>query len=103
MTQMTFGAAIQAAKEGMNIARSGWNGKNMMVWIKKGSIPNRVPFDEATVETVGGVPKDLFEFSGPETTVRLPCFCMKTADGATLEGWLASQTDMLAEDWTAFE
>lgn len=29
----------------------------------------------------------------------LPCITMKTADNAILMGWLASQTDMLAEDW----
>ena len=29
----------------------------------------------------------------------LPCITMKTADGSILMGWLASQTDMLAEDW----
>lgn len=37
------------------------------------------------------------EENGP--TDVLPCFTMKTATGEILMGWLASQTDMLAEDW----
>lgn len=35
---------------------------------------------------------------GGKATV-LPCITMKTAGGEILPGWLASQTDMLAEDW----
>ena len=33
----------------------------------------------------------------------LPCILMKTADNCILMGWLASQTDMLAEDWLIVE
>lgn len=33
------------------------------------------------------------------SAVVLPCIIMKTATGEILMGWLASQTDMLAEDW----
>lgn len=29
----------------------------------------------------------------------MPYITMKTADGSILMGWLASQTDMLSEDW----
>lgn len=33
----------------------------------------------------------------------LGTICMKTADNKILTGWLASQTDMLSEDWTVVE
>ena len=29
--------------------------------------------------------------------------CMKAADGTIVNGWLASQTDMLSDDWMIFE
>jgi hypothetical protein len=29
--------------------------------------------------------------------------CMKAADGTIVNGWLASQTDMLSDDWQIFE
>ncbi|WP_262482542.1 DUF2829 domain-containing protein [Bacteroides neonati] len=29
--------------------------------------------------------------------------CMKAADGTIVNGWLASQSDMLANDWMIFE
>jgi hypothetical protein len=31
------------------------------------------------------------------------CLCMKAAGGTIVNGWLASQTDMLSEDWMIFE
>lgn len=37
------------------------------------------------------------------TTEGLPTICMKTADNKVLTGWLASQTDMLSEDWVVNE
>lgn len=40
--------------------------------------------------------------SGGKATV-LPSITMKTATGEILMGWLASQTDMLAEDWQIVE
>ena len=37
------------------------------------------------------------------SAVVLPCITMKTATGEILMGWLASQTDMLAEDWSVVQ
>lgn len=68
---MDFGSAIKALKLGNTVARSGWNGKNM--WLK------------------------LMEPSA-DSDMTLPYICMFTAQG-DLVPWLASQTDMLAEDW----
>lgn len=72
---MTFGEAIEALKEGKFAARNGWNGKAM--WLR------------------------LQEPDG-DSKMTLPYIYMSTADKEIVP-WLASQTDILAEDWFAFE
>lgn len=71
MTQFSFSRAIELLKEGGRVARTGWNGKGM--WLEL-----QVP-DEHSKMT-------------------LPYIYMKTADDNVVP-WLASQTDILAEDW----
>jgi hypothetical protein len=85
---MSFGMAIEAAKKGMRIARKGWNGKGMYVFLADG-------MDFHTYA-------DLSEFEEIGVKV-LDCLCMRTADGSICPGWLASQTDMLADDWTVLD
>lgn len=89
---LTFGEAIQALKKGKKIARQGWNGKGMFLFLlPAGKIPKSVIHDGALASVVDKVEGDHFEALG---SIR-----MWTADGKVLTGWLASQTDMLAEDW----
>ena len=76
---MNFGQAIEALKKGEKVARKGWNGKGM--WLRL-IIPEKSDID-----------------MGLEN---LPYIEMKTADNK-LVPWLASQTDMLSEDWTIVE
>ena len=54
-------------------------------------------------ELIDGVHPDLFEKGATGTVTRLPNINMRAASGATVTGWLASQTDILAEDWTIVE
>lgn len=75
---MDFGVALQALKEGRKVSREGWNGKGMWLTLIEGY-------------QVGFHPDIL----GRKL---LPWIGMKTADGAFVP-WLASQTDVLAEDW----
>ena len=77
---MTFGQAIEALKAGGRVARAGWNGKGM--WLKL------VP--ESLADAVA------FQY---EALYAAPWIGMKTADQKFVP-WLASQTDVLAEDWT---
>lgn len=83
---MDFGKALDALKSGSRVARSGWNGKGMFLYLVNGSTftVNRPP--------LLGI--------YPEGTVidYLPHIDMKTADNKCVP-WLASQTDLLAEDW----
>jgi hypothetical protein len=80
---MNFGDAIEALKGGKMVRRAGWNGKGMHLYLEDGfSMPIR-----------GGVHKG---------AVRQyePVICMFTAQQRHQPGWLASQADMLAEDWS---
>ena len=76
---MTFGHALEALKSGNRVARKGWNGKGMWLMLC-------VPDGDYTLEVTG------------EIYGRLPYIYMKTADNK-LVPWLASQTDVLCEDW----
>ena len=101
---MTFGLAIEALKAGKKVARAGWNGKRMWIALQPGSTIGR---DQAR----GGAAKHRAEelhrdlpHDGTEGVIEiLPHIDMRAADGSIVVGWLASQTDMLAEDWRVVE
>jgi len=86
----SFGSAIEALKQGYKVARSGWNGKGMFLFLVQGSTfkVNRPPL------------LGIYE-EGTEINY-CPHVDKKTADGSIVP-WLASQTDVLAEDWTTIE
>lgn len=92
--EMNFGHAIEALKSGEAVARAGWNGKGMFIWLNLGSHSSSVES-----EYIAGVSRALFTLGQDDTITRLPNLNMRAADGATITGWLASQTDVLAEDW----
>ncbi len=93
-----FGAALERLKNGEKVARKGWNGKGMYLWLEKGSHDFGT---DAVQSYIGGVRCSLFENGDKGTSTRMPHICMRAADGSTVTGWLASQTDMLAIDWVA--
>lgn len=78
---MNFGEALALLKANYKVARNGWNGKNM--WLEY------VPA-EAWFMGANEMRRQLCD--------RLPWIGMKTADDKFVP-WLASQTDLLAEDW----
>jgi hypothetical protein len=97
LARLTFGDAIEALKAGRKVARSGWNGKGMWLSLSVGvglaqarSIPAESFWSENN--------RKYAEDNGGFATV-LPCITMKTATGEILMGWLASQSDMLSNDW----
>ena len=79
---MNFGQAIEALKQGKKVSRTGWNGKGMFLLY--------VPSEKwGIIDKIGlGIPKGNLS----------PWIGMKTADGKFVP-WLASQTDILVEDW----
>jgi len=84
-----FGMALKALKEGKAVARKGWNGKGMFLTLQQGS------------EVVGDLMRNELarNYYGDSKVSICPHIDMKAADGSYVVGWLASQTDMLAEDW----
>lgn len=87
---MNFGEAIEVVKSGARIARSGWNGKGMWVCFMP---PVTIPEGVVNGRTKKFVPMGDLVVGG--------YFVMWTAQGIWQPGWLASQNDMLADDWTA--
>ena len=84
--KLSFSAALSAIKDGQKVARAGWNGKNMFIFLVPGSTfkVNRPPL-------LGIYPE------GTEINYHAH-IDMRTADGMIVP-WLASQTDILAEDY----
>jgi hypothetical protein len=82
----TFSEALELLKKGRKVARAGWNGKGMFIFLVPGSTfqVNRAPL--LGIYPVG-------------TPIKYHAHVdMKTADGQIVP-WLCSQTDLLAEDW----
>ena len=95
---MTFGMAIEAMKSGKKVARKGWNGKRMWLCIPLVEGPKEIPSTG-----IWGKPNvEYAEQNGGSVKV-MPYITMKAADGSIVMGWLASQTDMLADDWVVVE
>lgn len=89
MTTVDFGTALNALREGLKVARVGWNGKNMFLFYNPAS----------EVKITEGRPLAASFPVGTECKM-LPYIMMKTADpGLNFVPWLASQTDILAIDW----
>ena len=98
-------------KQGHPVSRAGWNGKGMFIYLNKGAVgaenvpvkpdvPADVGIDaNLSGEFIEGIRANLFEVWIEGIVTRLPNINMKAATGSTVTGWLASQTDMLAEDW----
>lgn len=88
---MNFGEAIAALKTGKKVARSGWNGKGMWLILVPGT---------PSINCVEGTP---YFKAGITSCEILPHIDMWTINSegrkAMLPGWLASQTDMLSDDW----
>ena len=85
-SKFTFGEAIELLKLGYKVARTGWNGKGMFLFLVPGST-----FKVSRPPLLGIYPE------GTEITYQ-PHIDMKTAQN-TVVPWLASQSDVLAEDW----
>lgn len=93
---VSFSEALVAAKQGKKISRQGWNGKGMWVVV----MPALKLPPHSTQEPGAKVNDRTAKFIGEDTPLdSQPYFAMWTASGQWQPGWLASQNDMLAEDW----
>lgn len=83
---MTFGLAVEALKKGLKVARSGWNGKGMFVFLVNGST-----FNVSRAPLLGIFPE------GTQVNYR-PHIDIKNVDGS-ISTWVPSIGDVMAEDW----
>lgn len=83
---MNYSTALDALKQGHRLAREGWNGKGMFVFLVPGSVfkVNREPLLSILGE-------------GTEVTYR-PHIDIKNVDGS-IAVWTPSITDQMADDW----
>lgn len=82
---MDFGSALELLRQGERVARKGWNGKDMFLYLITGE------------KLSEGLKYGYGEYLGEPIFV--DTIAMKTAQNTIVVGWLASQTDMLANDW----
>lgn len=85
----SFSVALDYLKEGKKVAREGWNGKGMFLFLA----------DDIEFSTAA----DLSCVKELEGDLTCQSIVLKTADNKFVVGWLASQTDMLADDWNIVE
>lgn len=81
--EMTFGHALEALKHGEKVARTGWNGKNQ--YIQLATCISYKTTDGAII-------------NAEHDAIGNKAIAFVGTSGIQL-GWLASQADMLAEDW----
>jgi len=91
---MPFGHAIEALKKGLKVCRKDWNGGNgMFVYLVNGT---NIPKENLRNECKEHVGPLVLDGASVDLCSHID---MKAVDGSIVVGWLASQTDMLADDW----
>lgn len=77
---LTFGSALQLLKQGDKVARKGWNGKGIFIELQTPDENSKMTFPYIFIDTTG------LETENPDAPKsRVP--------------WVASQTDLLSDDW----
>lgn len=87
---MSFGLAIEALKRGLRVTRAGWNGKDMWLALTEGRT--------VAAEHFWSPHNREFAAANGGSACVQPYITMKTAQGMIVP-WLASQSDMLSDDW----
>lgn len=102
----TFGQALESLKRGHLVTRKGWNGKGMFIFMR----PEDCLSTEKVVNHVKSLPESFKKWIANNygdseiDKIKFTAYlCMKAADDTVVNGWLASQTDMLANDWVIVE
>ena len=97
-TNLSFGDALTALKSGHKVARSGWNGKGMYLVLAVETCD--WGDDSVTVFKDIAISSDKYAESPQQAYIPTdPYIVMRTAQSTAQPGWLASQADMLSEDW----
>lgn len=93
--RMTFGAAVEALKQGKRVARSGWNGKGMFIFMQ---VPATIQSD--VIPKMQSLPQSVKdEFANRGEGIRYKNQLAMVYPDNTIYGWVASPSDVLEEDW----
>ena len=84
---MNFGQAIEAMKQGKRMTRKGWNGKGQYI-----ELATDISYRNTQGEIV----------NAEHLSMGNKAIAFVGTSGVQL-GWLASQSDMLSEDWEEFK
>ena len=85
---MDFGEALKALKRGERVSRAGWNGRGMWLALMSATV---IPDAQVNARTKAHHPSGDLNVGA--------YIVMMTAQGVWQPGWLASQADMLSDDW----
>jgi hypothetical protein len=88
-----FGWALNQLRNGQRVHREGWNGRGMYVVLQAG-YPDGIPINANTAKATGIAEGTIQKFR--------PYLMMYTVNGEFVP-WVASQSDLLADDWDAVE
>ena len=102
----SFGQALKSIQRGRLVTRQGWNGKGMFIFQRpEDSLPTNIIVNQvkSLSESFKRWVSDNYGDSESDKIKFTAYLCMKAADGTVVNGWLASQTDMLASDWMIVE
>ena len=111
---LNLGQAIEALKQGKRVARQGWNGKDMFIFMRPAD-ELHVAFVAKYIKSLPQSVKDyyyqdcvdengnLLDLEKNDVVKFTAYLCLKAADGTIVNGWLATQTDILSEDWTILD
>jgi hypothetical protein len=97
-----FGQAIEALKQGKRVARQGWNGKGLFVFMQ---VPSQIGKDIVPkIQSLPQTVKDEFQrrFESPSEQIDAIYYDNQLALVNTsnlITGWSPSTSDALAEDW----
>ena len=97
--KLNFGQAIEALKQGKRVAREGWNGKGLFIFMQ---IPAEI--NEEIIPKMQSLPqsvKDEFAKRGGSIKYKNQ-LAMVYPDNA-IYGWVASPSGVLEEDWTILD
>ena len=92
----SFSEALEKLKDGKKVTRKGWNGKGMFLVLCPGS---DVDVDCMRVKEV----KKFYKQEGHTSVEIAPHIDLKAVDDTYVTGWVASQIDILADDWFTVE
>ena len=97
---MDIGLAIKYAKQGKKIAREGWNDTGMYIVL----MPELYLPPYNTTDTIRKVNDRTAKYIGEDTPLDSQAyFAMFTATKQWQPGWVASQADLLSEDWVVLD